>query len=700
MRKLATLTYLYPGRVLACTLAVFAAAAFASSDVFDEVQPFDINDPDSEVVRASEAVQAATGMTAQPDVVLLVASGAIDGTVAPSDPARREARILRTVPGIAKVTTPAGNPVLTSLDGTSSLVLGYLEQGASRVDVGEAVDERFASEPAVTPGGTAVAAYQVGVKSERDTRRIELYASPILLLLLLLVFRTAIGAMLPLVVAALSILMTFATLRVITEVTPIDLFALTTVTGLGTGLAIDYSLFILARYREELLAARGFERAQIRTMRTAGRTVAFSSLTVAVALAAMIAFPQPFLHSTGIAGALTAVFAGLTAVLVLPSILSLLGPSVDRFAIRRRSRRSPLNESGGFWRALPRVVCRHPVTAFLAGAIAMLALASQALGIDLRTPDARELPSDESARVVADAIEDFPAVPTTALFAVLPGDAAEGFLLRSEIAAIPEVASVSTPKQLDADSTQLTITSSLDPLSEEGQDLVADVRDLLPEGALLGGRAAEQADQRSSIFDHAPLVIAIVVVTNLLILVAMTGSLLLPLLALAMNLLTVAAAIGTLVIAFTTEWGASLLGTDVQGGIDVSVPVITFAVGFGLATDYGIFLFARIRELREAGLSETDAIIEGVSATGRLISTSALLLAIAVGAFVFSDLVIIKEFAVAIAVAVLLDATVVRGLLIPALLRMLGPSAWWAPRRFAGEPRGAQVSAPARPRRP
>jgi len=673
MRALARLTYLRAGIVLGITAVVLVAATYLASGVFDRVEPFDISDPDSEGVEASAAFESVTGRAAEPGVLLLVSGDGGDRQASAST----AARALRSLPGIAAVSSPVSDPSLISADGTRSLVLGYLDEGASRVEVGDAVDDRFESTPGVLAGGTAVAAYQVGLRSENDTRELEIYAAPVLLALLLLVFSTVVAAMLPLVVAGLSILMTFAALRLITEIDSIDLFALQTVTGLGVGLAIDYSLFILARYRQEVQSDASYERAHLRVLQTAGRTVAFSSLTVATALIALVVFPQPFLHSTGIAGALTAIFAGLTALLVLPAILALLGASVNRFAIQPKPIGDPISEAGGFWRRLPRLVCRRPVPAILAGAITMLLLSSQALGIELTTPDARELPEDESARLVADSLSDFPDVAPTQLFAVVPASAADGTGLRASIESVEGVTAVEGPKPLASGSLQVFVSADADPLSAAGQDLVDEVRDRLPDGSLLGGRAAEQADQRSSIYGFAPVVIAIVVITNLLLLAAMTRSLVLPVLAVLVNLLTVAASLGAVVLVFTTEWGAALVGTDVQSGIDLSVPVIAFAIGFGLSTDYGIFVFARIREERASARTEEVAIVEGVAATGRLITASAVLLGVAVGAFVFSDLVIVKEFAVAIAFAVLLDATVVRALLIPAMLRLLGRRAWW-----------------------
>ena len=673
MSAIARTTYLRAWTVLIAALAVLAAAAALSLDIFDRVDPFDIADPASEEVRAGDAIEAETGRSAAPGVVLLVEPTG-DVTAATS--------ALAGVDGIASVDGPETNPDLSSAEG-GSLVLGYVDPGANRVDVGRAAERATAGLEGVLAGGTAVAAHQVGERSEDDSRRIELLAAPLLFILLLIVFRTLIAAILPLLVAGVSILVTFAALRLLTSATQIDLFSLQVVTGIGVGLAVDYSLFVIARYREEIQAGESYQTAHLRTLQTAGRTVVFSALTVAAALAALTVFPQPFLRSTGIAGALTAISAGLTAVLALPAALALIGPSIDRFAIRRDPFGNRRSNRGGLWRRLPAGACRLPVASILVGAALMLALGSQVLGAGLTTPDARELPAEASARLVAErTVEQFPEVSPTFLYAVVPTDGkgrrdANPVALARTLRKVPEVSAVLAPTGLGDGRLQLSITSDADPLSDAGQDLVDDIRDELPEGSLLGGRAAELTDQRASIADHAPEALVILLVTNLLLVAAMTRSLLLPLLAVGMNLLTVAGALGAMNALFTHEWTANLLGTDAQDAIDISVPVLAFAVAFGLSTDYGIFVLARIREARAAAGTEREAIVDGVSSSGRLISAAAVLLAVAVGAFVFSDLVFIKEFAVAVAIAVLLDATVVRGLLIPAFLRLLGRSAWW-----------------------
>lgn len=387
LRELARVTHVRAGTLLVVAVALFCGAAFLASQIFDSVEPFDIGDPESEVALAAATVEDLTGRTAEPGVVLLVSAKPDD-----LGPAETAARELRRVPGIARVETARQQPSLVNPEG-ESLVLGYLKPGAVRVDVGEATVDAFEGDADVTAGGTAVASFQVSERSEDDTRQLELYASPVLLTLLLLVFRTALASVLPLVVAGFAIVVSMAVLRLLAEATAIDLFALQTVTGLGTGLAIDYSLFILGRYREEIAAGEDPEAALARTLGTAGKTVAYSAMTVAAALASLIAFPQPFLHSTGIAGTITAILAGITALTVLPAIIAKLGPSVDRLAIRRDPLKSGRGERS-FWRRLPRGVCGRPVSSLIVGAAVLLLLASQALGIKLTTPDARELPRE------------------------------------------------------------------------------------------------------------------------------------------------------------------------------------------------------------------------------------------------------------------------------------------------------------------
>lgn len=661
---------------MVAAVALLAAALPLAAGVFDRVEPFDISDPGSEVERAYAAYEAAEGVRPDPEVVLLAEAGDVEAA----------ATTLEGIDGIAFVRGPGEDPTLTSKDGSAALVLGFTEAGTNRVEVGEAVGESFAGpDDGVIAGGTAVAAYEIGEQTEDDTRRIELFAAPVLLLVLLAVFRSPVAATLPLVLSGFSILVTLAILSLLTSVVAIDIFSLQVVTGLGVGLAIDYSLFVLARYRIEMRRDDGYERAHARTIATAGHAVLFGALTVAAALAALIAFPQQFLSSTGIAGALVATFSGIAALLVLPALLALLGPRVDlgweRAVDRSAPEPDPLSGGSAFWTRISERMMRHPVPWASLALLAMLAVAAPILGGAVTTPDARALPPSAGARIVADrAAAEFENGNPTRLGVWLPAkaDRAKTQAAIEELARGEEAPDVEPPRKLADGSWYVDVVAPVDPLSEAGQDLVDAARAApFPTGALVGGRAAELTDQRASIASHAPLVIGIVVITNLLLVLAMVRSLILPLVSIALNALTVLAAYGLMVAAFQSEAVAELLGAGAQGGIDVSVPVLAFAVVFGLSTDYGIFLFSRIAEARRSGMSEPEAITAGISRTGRLITSAAVIFAIAVGANVFSDLVIVKEFALAVAIAVILDATIVRGILVPSILRMLGARAWW-----------------------
>jgi RND superfamily putative drug exporter len=660
--------------VLAALLGVLVAIPFAAG-VFDRVEPFDISDPESEFERADAAYAAVTGQSAEPDVLLLLDSA---GRGASEVAAGR----LESIEGIASTSTPEQQPKLRSDDGETALVEGFLAPRQDRVEAGERVEDEFASDPDVLVGGTAVAAAQIGERTERDTRRIELFAAPVLLLLLLFVFRSPVAAALPLVLAGVSIVFTLALLSAMADVVDIDLFSLQVVTGLGVGLAIDYSLFVVARYRAEVSDGEGAEAAHHRTVTTAGRTVAYGAMTVATAMAALIIFPQQFLSSTGIAGALVALLSGASALVVLPALLKLLGPRVAPGQGTEGERRSdPLSGGSGFWAGLSRRVMAYPLPVATFALLLMLAVGSPALGGKLTTPDARVVPGDQSARMVDEAVRArFEGGTASRMQVVIPatGEREASRPARTQVEDLEGVESVQRPERLPDGGSRVVVTAGADPLSDAAQALLDEVRAApWPPGTLIGGRAAELSDQRSSISDNAPQVVAVVVVTNLLLVLAMVRSLLLPLISLALNALTVLASYGIMVALFEHRTTAELLGANVQDGIDVSVPILAFAVVFGLSTDYGIFLFSRISEARETADSEPAAITEGLALTGRLITSAAVIFSVAIGVNVFSGLVIVKEFAVAVAIAVLLDATVVRGLLVPAVLKMLGARAWW-----------------------
>ncbi|MGH2991385.1 MAG: MMPL family transporter [Solirubrobacterales bacterium] len=669
---------------------LFVAAAAAASSIFDAVEPFGFEDPDSEVARAHERFEDATGAQATPGVVALVEPGGGVRSTAGRSELDAVSAELTSVDGIAEVRGPTelGNAAI-STDGRTAYVVGHLDADESDpTEVGERVLNELGDQPGVTVGGPAVAAYELGVQSEEDLRTVELFAVPILLLLSIWIFRSVIAALLPLVVGAFAIVTTIGAMRGVTEIVDLDLFSINIVTGLGLGLAIDYSLLVVARYREELERLGPGWDAVHRTLATAGRTVLFSGVTIACALAALLVFPQRFLYSVAIGGTLVAAISAIVAVTVLPAILASLGPRVNALPaprLRRQQAGSP--ESGGGWYRLASFVMKRPIPVATLTAAFMIAVGIPFLKVDLTTPDARILPEERSARIVDDRIgRDFRGPATTPLVAVIEAPSssaarAAGRPFAARLERLPDVDSVSGPHPLGDDAQELSIVASVDPLSDEGQALLREIRSLdWPFPTLVGGRTAELVDQKESLERHLPLAIAIIAVVTVLILWAATGSLLLPFVALVMNLLTISAAFGILVLIFQDGRLESLLDFTSQGALDSSVPILLFAVVFGLSTDYGIFLLSRIKETRDDGATDSEAVAIGLERTGRIVTAAALMFGVAMGAFVVSELVILKETAVGLCVAVLLDATIVRALLLPSLMRLLGRWAWWAPR--------------------
>jgi RND superfamily putative drug exporter len=672
------------------SVLLFAAAAIAASSIFEAVDPFGFQDPDSESEQAYERFEDATGFGATAGVLVLVESE--KGVRTPEGESRLQGVTadLAGVSGIAAAVGPSefGN-LAVSGDGRAAFVAGLLEADESDpTEVGERALDEFEGRSGVAVGGTAVAAYELGVQSEEDLQNAELLAAPILLLLCFWVFRSLVAALLPLVVGAVAIVATLGVMRGLTEVVDIDLFSINIVTGLGLGLAIDYSLLVVARYREELeLRGRGWA-AMHSTMQTAGRTVVFSAITITFALAALLVFPQRFLYSIGIGGALVAVVSAIVALTLLPAILASLGERVNALAVPRARRREarPGTEARGGWYRWAALVMRRPIPVATVAAALLIAAGIPFLKVDLTTPDARILPEGRAAKDLDDQLrERFDAPATTPLVAVIdeePGGNGTR-ALRPTVARLERLRHVDRmigPEPLGFDAQQLTVVSDVDALSEDGQALLREIRTLdWPAPTLVGGRTAELVDQKDSLVDHLPLAIAILAVLTLITLWVMTGSVLLPFVALLMNLLTVSAAFGILVYVFQDGRLEGLLDYTSQGALDASMPILVFAVAFGLSTDYGVFLLTRIKEARDAGADDTGAVAIGLGRTGRTITAAALLFSVAIGVFVVSELVMIKETAIGLAVAVLIDATIVRALLFPSLMRILGHRSWWAP---------------------
>jgi uncharacterized membrane protein YdfJ with MMPL/SSD domain len=677
-----------PKRVLAAAVLLVVAAAIAGASVADRLDPYAAEDPSTESVRADEMLERA-GVGAGVDVVALLETPG--GVTSPAVRARvaRVARELGADPDVSRVFTfEQGGRALVARDGRSTYVAASLTPGVDENEAGERLIERFEGRPGLTLGGFAVASPQVNEQVSEDLARAELLAFPLLFLLSFVFFRSVVAALLPLLVGGMAIVLTMFGLRLGSEFGSISVFALNVTTGLGLGLAIDYSLFMVSRYREELAAVGPGVEAIRRTLATAGRTVLFSSLTVAAALGSLLIFPQRFLYSMGIGGMMVAVLAGAVALLVLPAVLAVLGPRVNALAPRRLQRAAEADArpaQSGAWYRLSRAVMRRPGTVAAASAALLIAMGIPFLGLKLTAVDAGVLPESSSARQVDDALKrDFDVRRTTPITLVArtdPGPALDRYLDR--VRDVPGVLAVSPPRR-EGGVTLVDAVPRGAVLSDQSQRAVREVRGLdRPFEVLSRGQTATLVDLKESLADHLPVALAILMGTTVVVLFLMTGSLVLPVKALLMNLLTMSATFGLLVLIFQDGRLEGLLDYTSQGALEATQPIFLFAVAFGLSTDYGVFLLARIKEARDGGLSNDDAVAVGLERTGRIVTAAALLFSVAVGAFATSEIVFIKELGIGTALAVLIDATIVRALLVPSLMKLLGDWNWWAPRTLA-----------------
>ena len=682
--RLAQLVSARPWTIAIVAAVLFAAAGALGAGVADRLHPYAADDPDTESVIADDLLED-RGFRGT-DVVVL-----IEG-VDPSTPAgeRRIAEVSDLVaaePEVAGITSvlDGGSADLVSESGDATYLAVELEPTENKEvqDAAEHVVDALESEPGVAAGGPAVANLEVNEQVERDLQRAELFAFPILLLLPLLFFRSLVAALLPLMVGALSIVATFFMLRMASELGAISVFALNLVIGLGLGLAIDYSLFIVSRYREEIAVRGPGLEAMRRTMATAGRTVLFSAITVAGAAASLVVFPQNFLFSMGIGGALVALIAATIALIVLPAVLVLLGERVNALApgfLQRRAERDARATEQGFWYRLSRAVMRFPGRIAIASAVLLIALGIPFLGIKFTTVDAQVLPESASARQVDDVLRaEFPPYRDTPATLAVAGSSADAERVAAEAAALPGAAGVAPPVALEGDVHAIQVYSAAGPLAESSKQLVRDLRALDGDPGVTGATASF-LDLQASLGDHLPIVLAIPAVITFVVLFLFTGSVVLPLKQLLMNLLGLSAVFGILVLIFQDGRLEGLLGYTSQGALEATQPLLLFAIGFGLATDYGVFLLSRIKEAREGGAGDTESVAIGLERTGRIVTAAALLFAIAVGAFVSSEIIFIKQLGLGTALVVLIDATIIRALLVPSLMALLGRWNWWAPR--------------------
>ncbi len=706
-----------PRTTLVLAAIALIVAAIGAAPVEDSLQPFSSDDPGSQSVAARRVLEQATGTDPYFNLIALVPTPA--GLASPA--ARAEVieveRAIRADPVVSSVHSyySDGSSALLARDGRSTLVLGVLRAVPTDSELAAArrVQARLAGLRGVELGGLGAFYAQGNEVAREDLIRAELFAFPLLLLVALWVFRGLIAALLPLLVGVVTIVGTLAALRLISEFTSVSIYALNIATALGLGLALDYGLLIVSRYREEIARSGPGPAALERTLASAGRTVAISSLTVAAVLSCLLVFPQAFLRSVALGGIFVALIAGASALILLPAIFTLLRWRVNAIALPRwRSAAyagaQPSTHSA--WYRLSRLVMRRPVWIALASAAILLGLASPALNLRITQVDASVLPRSSSARVVAEAIEtDYPRTDhSPVLLAARAGatasDRASLLAYTKRLRALPGVAAVQGPTRVGAAVWQLDVVPAGAPLSAASQLLVERIRTLHPPFEVLaGGESASVVDLKHSLAARLPLALVLLMLVTATAVFLMTGSVVLPVKALLMNALTIAAVLGTMVLVFQNGALEGLFGYTSSHALEPSTLVLIFAVSFGLATDYCIFLLSRIKEERDRGASEIEAVATGLERTGRIVTAAAMLLCIALASLMTARHALVKEVGFGAGLAVVIDATLVRALLLPALMRLLGPLNWYAPRalrRLAGaraapsDSRGVHVSWP------
>jgi uncharacterized membrane protein YdfJ with MMPL/SSD domain len=688
--RLATFAYANRRRVLFLAVIGAVIAGVFGVSVASRLTPYGVDDPATQSVQAKDRFQAATGRQIDPGVVALVSSGDMRSRAA-RQRVDSVAAELRAQPDVASVESfyTTHDPAMVARNGRSTYVVAYFKPRSDLQISNDAklIESRFSSQHNVKLGGDAIANAQVNTQVGNDLAHAELLAFPLIFLLSLIFFRSLVASLLPPLLGGLVIVGTFFLLRIVSTFTDLSVFALNLTTGLGLGLAIDYSLFIVSRYREEATRDGFGLDALRRTLRTAGRTVLFSSVTVACSVAALTIFPQQFLYSMGIAGAIVALLAATLALTVLPALLAVLGPRVNALSpprLRHAAEREARPARSGAWYRLARFVTRRPAPVAIASAALLIALGVPFFTqIKFISADARVLPSSASAHQVQTALDSqFPPNRTTPLEVVV-GVSASSSAVRSlseRIADLPGVSALGPAQPASRGTSLLQIVPVQGPLTASTEQLVREVRRIqTPYYLGVAGETASYLDLEHSLGAHLPEALAIVIAATLIVLFLMTGSVVLPLKAIAVNALNLSAVFGILVLIFQHGNLQGLLGYHSLGALDATQPILLFALGFGLATDYGVFLLARIKEAHDGGAPNSEAVALGLERTGRIVTSAALLFAVAVGAFATSQIVFIKELGIGTALAVLLDVSIVRALLVPSLMELLGSANWWAP---------------------
>ncbi|MEU4729783.1 MMPL family transporter [Streptomyces sp. NPDC023588] len=702
--------------VLLLTLAALIVAVPFGSDVESRLSEGGITVPASESARADELLNARFESGSPHLVLVAAAQSSVDGPEV-AEAARALTERLANEPEVVQAAsywTLDKAPTLRSKDGNTGLIMvrlagdeDQIRKAAARI-LPQVVGERGPLK--VTATGVTAVRMEVERLSEEDLNRAELLSGPLVLIILLLVFGSVVAASAPLAVGIFAVIGSFVILRLLDMVVQVSVFAVNITTALGLGLAIDYSLFIVTRYREELARGRTVHEAIAESVRTSGRTVLFSALTVAVSLSAMLVFPMYHLRSFAYSGIAVVLLAAFGSVVVLPALLAVLGHRIDSLNLRRLFRRNAKvaparTDTEGFWHKLAMAVMRRPLPFALAVAAVLVALGLPFMRAEFGDSDDRVLPASSPAYQGAQVLrEEFDNREGSPLNVVLPdidpvADSYKVTDYAKQLSTVPgitrvdavtgsysEGAEVAPPGPASerfkaGQGTWLSVVSDTEPYSERGMDLVDTLRaQPAPDAVLVGGQAALLVDSKATIGDKLPWTLGIIALSTILLLFLFTGSLLIPLKAIVLNLLSLTATFGAMVYIFQDGNLRWLVGDFTPTGmLDIDTPILMFCVAFGLSMDYEVFLLSRIKEEYHRTGDNVSAVAWGLQRTGRLVTAAAALIATVLLSFATSSVTPLKLLGVGLALAVIVDATLVRGILVPAFMRLAGRANWWAP---------------------
>jgi len=579
-------------------------------------------------------------------------------------------------------------PSLKSSDGNAAYILIYGDGEAfspKSQDLGKIFQDSYDGKVDgfdLYAGGFGVIGNAITDKISEDLKLSESISIPLTFILLAFVFGALAASAMPLIVGVSAIFGAFFILYLLTFFTDVSVYALNLVTGMGLGLGIDYALLMVNRFREELHHGKSVEESIVTMMVTAGKTVFYSGLTVLVTLMSLIFFPLPFLKSFGYAGVSVVALAVVGALCGLPPILALIGTKIDKGVIRRGAI-TPKEE--GRWAQTARFVMRRPISITVLSLIILGVLAAPLTSAKFSQTDSRTLPASNPAAIAtAVQAERFPGQTGNPIEIIIPDGVNKGEEVAAYITAIGKVEGVVlvNPARPYGEDLRITAIHSMLPRTPEAQKLIHDLRDVTPPaGTIIGGVAADYTDSQDGIAETLPLALGWIAISVLILLFLFTGSVILPIKAIILNVLSLAATMGVLTWVFIDGHLQWLVGEfTVTGTLDTSIVILIAVVVFGLSMDYEVFLLSRIREEHDAGKSNEDAVAIGLQRSARIITAAAVLLAVVFASFVLSGVTSIKSMGFGVALAVMLDATIVRGLLVPALMRLFGERNWWAPK--------------------